>query len=448
MDLLASLHLDALPEQQTRTSRPSVAKALTNNPDIKLGFDACCTCAAPDVSVKCKGCGRVSYCSNKCRKEDANPPDDESQQLGHGSVVCALLRLCDNDEDVDEGSVGGDQKDDGAMEASRDRVRSEFESYPATLANVLMGGPAYQDVITHQSQGSGTLTVHIVGASAGVELWGDYQSNMFSDPDTDVYEAYAEALTDLVEMHNLEKIHLVFVGPDCPKKNVKQVKQITCYGGEGGGRKKGNKKSPCLLIETHKSNYDAAYLKNGPEFGSRSAGNCSPPPTANIVVFFNPGFTCSDYSWDGALSCIPAGVPFLVTTNTEMEAVADCQYLLVQNFIDALPQLVTDIINGDESGGDKQDDGEVQEEDCGIFFGENPFAGMRVRQSGNMANDVFVKNRWMIGGVRGEGLFGLKRKSLQKRQQMDSSPVKEKEDKKKKRKKLKGNTKKSNPALI
>ena len=444
MDLLASLHLDALPEQQTRTSRPSVTEALTNNPDIKLGFDACCNCAARNVSVQCKRCRRVAYCSNKCRMEDANPPDDdETQQLGHGPVVCALLRLCNKDEDVDEGI------DDHTDEASRDRVRSEFESYPATLANVLMDGPAYQDVITRQSQGSGNLTVHIVGASAGVELWGDYRANAASNDDTvDVYEAYAEALTDLVEMHKLKKIHLVFVGPDCPKKNIKKVKQLSCHDGGGGGeeegRKFGNRKSPCLVLESHKANYDAHYLKNGPREGSSIFGSA-----ADIVVFFNPGFTCPDYTWDEALSCIKAGVPFLVTTNTEMEAVADCQYLLEKNLIPALPPLISDIVKGDESGKKRRHgrEEEDEEEDYGVFSSENPFAGMRVRQSGNMANDLFVKNRWMVGGLCGQGiLLDLKEKSAKKQQQVNSAGGEKGGEKK--QKKSKGNTKKCNPALI
>ena len=45
-----------------------------------------------------------------------------------------------------------------------------------------------------------------------------------------------------------------------------------------------------------------------------------------------------------------------------------------------------------------------------MFFGENPNAGIRVRQSGNMGNDLFVKNRWIFGGVfrRDDGSVGAK----------------------------------------
>ena len=42
------------------------------------------------------------------------------------------------------------------------------------------------------------------------------------------------------------------------------------------------------------------------------------------------------------------------------------------------------------------------DENSEVMFGENPFAGSRVRQSGTMANDLFVKNRWLLAGVFGK----------------------------------------------
>ena len=77
MDFLASLGLTNVPEQQTRTSHnPEIVKALSDNSDIKLGFDSCCNCAAPlkvsnQDDVGCKVCRRVWYCSKECRREDA-----------------------------------------------------------------------------------------------------------------------------------------------------------------------------------------------------------------------------------------------------------------------------------------------------------------------------------------------------------------------------------------
>ena len=93
------------------------------------------------------------------------------------------------------------------------------------------------------------------------------------------------------------------------------------------------------------------------------------------------------------------------------------------------------------------DDGDIDDEETGMFFGENPFAGSRVRQSGNMANDLFVKNRWMFGGIFGSGPKKVSNGTKRKEGGDDEGSPKKKKNKKSK--KTKGNMlKKSNPALI
>ena len=463
MDLLASLHLDVLPEQQTRTSHPSVSAALESNPDVRLGFDACCHCAKPlqtsdekssdsaNNSKKkaakpcyCKGCRRVAYCSSECRAADAASSEDDGAGGGHGSVVCALLRLCDKDEAIDEG-----EQEEEEDEAARDRVRSEFESYPATLANVLSSAPCFQPVLSRK-RSEGVLNVHVIGASEGVELWGDYRP---AKGEPNVKQAYADALCDLAETNKLS-INIHFVGPDCPKKKNKMdaFEKLTTI------EKSGKQMQACLMMESHRSNYDDKFLTEPPSGGGFGRGPIASP---DVVVFFNPGFTCPDYSWDGALKCIKGGTPFLVTTNTEMEGIADCQYLFEEGFIASLPPMIRDIIEGGEDSDDEERD--VADDDCDddldyMYFGENPFAGSRVRQSGNMANDLFVKNRWMFGGIFGGSeqktsstSTSKKRKETEEENGDDEESPKKKE-KKKKKKKSKGskggNTKKSNPALI
>ena len=114
MDLLASLGLEnALPEQSTRLTHSGVISALENNSECQLGFNCCLTCGTSLQSnnhdddddddddddeqqkvkkgIKCKGCNRVKYCSESCRKVDAEP---QQQQLMH------------SEEDVDEGAIG------------------------------------------------------------------------------------------------------------------------------------------------------------------------------------------------------------------------------------------------------------------------------------------------------------------------------------------------------
>jgi hypothetical protein len=45
-------------------------------------------------------------------------------------------------------------------------------------------------------------------------------------------------------------------------------------------------------------------------------------------------------------------------------------------------------------------DGKSQSnEDTTFFFGKNPYAGLRVRQSGTVGNNLYVKNRWIVGEV-------------------------------------------------
>lgn len=133
------------------------------------------------MAVSCRGCNRVRYCAMGCRAANAEDEFDESPDAGkeeeeppstpgHSPVVCALLGLCDDDDLAEEelldelspkggGGGGGDGKgkgknesgkngngrenkkwadggDDARKEAARHRVRTELESYPATLLNV------------------------------------------------------------------------------------------------------------------------------------------------------------------------------------------------------------------------------------------------------------------------------------------------------------------------
>ena len=72
------------------------------------------------------------------------------------------------------------------------------------------------------------------------------------------------------------------------------------------------------------------------------------------------------------------------------------------------------------------------------FFNANPFCGNRVRQSGTMANDLYVKSRWMFGGMSGP----LPAAKGNERDEASASP------KKKRRVAGSGNTKSANPALV
>ena len=385
MDFLASLHLDDLPEQQTRAAH--LSEKLAKDPELRLGFNCCCNCGKQEqqgaVTLKdCPNCKRVSYCSEACREEDTRPPIDEDEgAMGHSSVICSVIKLCNDDEDAEEGLPQ-------ATDAAKNRVRSELESYPATMANILREGPCHQNYMS--SVGS-DLIIHVIGASEDAELW---------NSELGLLEAYAEALLQLAEDFGMPTIQLHLIGPDCPDRQMDDERTLP-YERDGS-------KTFTLQLQTHKSLYTEELLQR-----------ISKP---HVVVLFNPGFTCPDYDWEETMELIDHGTAFLSTTNTEMEGVSDCNYLMDKKLLPHLPPLAAEIM-GVEDYGDL------------TFFAENPYAGSRIRQSGTMANDVYVKNRWMIGGILA--------KPVKKRVFDDDEDAEEVDYKR-----PMGNSKSSNPSLI
>ncbi len=415
MDLLESLNVTDLPEQQTRTSH--LMWAAHSNFEGSLGFDSCGACGTTlqvALAVHCRACQRVSYCSEACREMDShllgmmnheavisddngdddihnnnNNTDDDDQAtpddnaLGHTSVICALLNLCHDDEAIDNGE--GDTLPPAARDAARHRVRSEYESYPATLANVICDGPCYQATLqrVQQQQPYISLIIHVVGASEQAELSrGPTTTAVHPNQNDDhntftaVGHDYAEALAELAhQLRHVATMELCMVGPECPREPVNESIPMR-YLDQPVGH---------LKLRSIRGRYNAETLQN----------ETAP---ADIVVLFNPGLTCPDYPhWTETLRCIPNGTPFLLTTNTEMEGIADCQYLLDQDKIQSLPPVLAELL-GVATGHDDDDD-RTEDSPHTSFFSVNPYCGSRVRQNGTMANDVFVKNRWILGGI-------------------------------------------------
>eukprot|EP00527_Entomoneis_sp_CCMP2396_P008952 CAMPEP_0198147182 /NCGR_PEP_ID=MMETSP1443-20131203/33596_1 /TAXON_ID=186043 /ORGANISM="Entomoneis sp., Strain CCMP2396" /LENGTH=409 /DNA_ID=CAMNT_0043811371 /DNA_START=24 /DNA_END=1249 /DNA_ORIENTATION=+ len=382
MDLLASLNIDELPEQQTR-----MMEIMERHPElnVRLGFDACCNCgtelSSPTSIIACPFCQRVDYCSEGCREQDSkvlstmslveasSPEEPTETATGHSSIICALLKLCQDDDDVE--AKEATHLDAQRREASQDRIQSELESYPATLANVIATGPFCQSVLRDcQRSSEKKLTIHVIGATAEAELWGN-------DEDLDaISRSYAEAFADLADQRNLSLIEILFVGLDCPISNLQQSRPIGKTNQSANGQ---------LVMRTYRGAYSTELL------AEHNVAN------ANVVVFFNPGFTVPEYNWVESLDYIPKGTPFLSATNTEMEGVADCQFLLDQDRIQSIPPGLADMFGLYSHADDGDDDAMAMRETS--FFTVNPFCGNRVRQSGTMANDLFVKNRWMLGGI-------------------------------------------------
>ena len=469
MDLLQSLGLEDLPEQSTRlASHPGIAKALDTDKNIRLGFDTCLACgqhlskeggdrSGRPKAVSCKACNRVSYCSKECRDRDAKDVTSVSEEeaaCGHSPVVCALLNLCNDDESAEEEIYSTTKEpnkereaaaDSNKMDAARYRVQTERESYPATLFNIIAESPGwYIEAVTRrlrrdEDPRSPTrkrrrdkrdreslspaaparkreLVIHVVGASEA-ELW-EWEG---SKRNREVLTAYAEASTSLVTYLEIllddssVSIRLVFVGPDCPQTDLSEVVPVP-------------DSKASLFVETHRRTYD----------GSSGMG------VPDVAVFFNPGLSCADYDWSKALerasSSSATPTPFLITTNTEMEGFADVKCLVDGMHINwtSVPNEMLEAI--DHSTHDEEDDST-------FFFSENPYAGLRVRQSGTMANDLYCKSRWIMGGLlmRVDEAPGITKKRKGKASMLKDEVGTEKP--KKKRRMEKGE-KKKNPALI
>ena len=438
MDLLALLNIDDLPEQQTR-----IQTLFGSDPgfDKKLGFDACCACGKASVKYECQSCHRVKYCSKKCRDKDSSPheisdhdDDDDDydaggggeQALGHSSVICALLALCNDDEAIDVGNKTEISSfSTERRTAATDRVISEFESYPATLANVLMEAPCYQEALEN-SKGS-RLTIHVIGASTDSELW---EGHPDKKKENKVFGSYADALAEVSERFKMKSIVLQFFGPQCPKINLNETIEIPPI--------QAKKSTTKLKVTTSNVDYDGRTAKNDNQL------------KPDILVFFNPGFTCPDYAWEETLfSCMKTKkCPFLVTTNTEMEALADMQFLYHRELFQDIPETLKLMLESNGDGmlpeGDEDDYGggaDGGDADTNTFFSLNPYCGLRVRQSGTMANDLYVKSRWIFGGFSGP-----KKEGMQQSKKEESEATSEG-----KRKRVGGaraNNKRANPALV
>mmetsp|Transcript_15067 Transcript_15067/g.22980 ORF Transcript_15067/g.22980 Transcript_15067/m.22980 type:complete len:389 (-) Transcript_15067:1070-2236(-) len=388
MDFLASLHLEELPEQQTRVAH--LSKKLSKDSDLKLGFNCCCNCGnklAEENFVNCPNCNRVSYCSDACRLEDTQPPVDENEcSMGHSSIICSILKLCNDDDDAEQGLQ--------ATSASLDRLRTELESYPATLANILREAPCYNDFLASVGP---EMIIHVIGASEDAELWNGKQGML---------EGYTEALVQLAEDFGICDIQLHMIGPGCPDCCIDEDRTMNF---EGDGSRNFN-----LHLVTHKCQYTSDLITT-----------ISKP---HAVVFFNPGFTCPDYAWEETMNLLDYGSAILCTTNTELEGVSDCNYLLDHKLFPHLPPLAAEIM-GVEGYGNL------------TFFTENPYAGTRIRQSGTMANDLYIKNRWIIGGIMAKP---------DKKRAVDNVfvNIKNADEDDSGYKKSKGNTKLTNPSLI
>jgi len=386
MDLLASLGLEnALPEQSTRLTHPGVISALqtNNSSECQLGFNCCLTCGASllqqhegDKSLKkkevnCKGCNRVKYCSEVCRKVDAEPQqllhggdDVDEGALGHSPVICSLLNLCNDDETAEDNLYNNTttkhtttttkhttiQKE----EAAKYRVQTERESYPATLFNMLTDGPPWlienlsrrlryreevrsPDAKVSSSGSSGSerkrrgkrdrqsssqeetvsssglsreLVLHIVGASVDSELWG-WDGTTTSYTHNEMLDAYAEASTNVLSYlkNFIDSIDSIRLVFVGPDCPKPR------RGSGGGGDDDDDETSVCRLDKSIPGSKTMLHI----ETHCCNYGEDTTLPDPDAIIFFNPGLSCTDYDWSKALSAASSyesSTPFLIDLST------------------------------------------------------------------------------------------------------------------------------------
>eukprot|EP00984_Skeletonema_dohrnii_P005304 scaffold1860_cov83-Skeletonema_dohrnii-CCMP3373.AAC.1 len=138
-----------------------------------------------------------------------------------------------------------------------------------------------------------------------------------------------------------------------------------------------------------------------------------------------------------------------------MEGFADIKCLVDGGYVDSmeLPTYIVETVDVESPSNNSGYNDNVEEEEDDddeqnkkFFLCENPYAGLRVRQSGTMANDLYVKSRWVMGGPFQRRSDVVKKKK-RKTKMVDKSKKKRKESEEKgsdRKKRRKG----GNPALI
>ncbi|GMH78360.1 hypothetical protein TL16_g07769 [Triparma laevis f. inornata] len=287
--------VDFLPFQSSIIS-DLLGSLLEQDPELCPGINCCMVCGAPSKQT-CPACNSVHYCSDKCMEADLNNlSDDEEEAQGHTPAVCKLLSSCSSPD--------------------KDSCRSELESYPSTLSNLLLSHPSFEPILFSSSSSSSrkAFQVHVVGAEKGSELWteeGSFGACGWR-------EAYAEALDEVCEVAGIKSFELVFVGLNLEEKGVERLS---------------NKVSACCINSKYEDLKPSNFVKTTPD----------------LLTLFNAGFTCPDYDWAGTLQSVLSNaigtIPFFATSNSELENLNDVEWLDSNGFCSF-------DLDGDRAGGD------------------------------------------------------------------------------------------------
>ena len=175
------------------------------------------------------------------------------------------------------------------------------------------------------------------------------------------------------------------------------------------------------------------------------------PPSPDLVVFFNPGFTGEfEEDWRQAFECVKIGTRFLASTNTELEAIAEIEHLSGLGLFKKPTEMEDDNEDISYSNANSTHDDDEDVDMAGkSFIANNPWCGSRVRQSDSFANDLYKKNYMLYGGT----FLGTKTEQKEKIKKTTTKTTTKTAKRKRvpeenKNNNKKNNKKKSNPALI
>ena len=288
---------------------------LTKYPGRHLGINACAVCAQPEVEngVECKLCQNIYNCSQTCLNKDTT---------SHNKLICKLLKQCAADDSYENSqtsisqsrasSTHEDQLEDSSQTETETKLRlqSEQDSYPKTLHH------QHLQHLSALSTGSShchpeRLVYHVIGASP----------------------AELQALPTYLSLFSQQspQISLSFIGPQLnsdsnysvPANSNSNMSEDSDPSLHSSSLARSNPQIICIpyKYEVYASSSSDSPIQPAQEIlDETKAGNNSKNilyEKPDYCVFFNPGFTCLDYEWEKALSCIPANTAFFATTNTE-----------------------------------------------------------------------------------------------------------------------------------
>ena len=344
-------------------SEIDAAAGLGGTAPPRLGIDSCAVCGARESdcnnprirSFACEACDRVYYCSKRCRVQDrvahagvcdllrdGTVPDSalDGDERGRAAIEscpaafvgCGARDLTEavdwsdllpsrsveeEEEEADEGAGKDKGMNTGAGPSTKDMISATaLLSYPLSIAWALENWPIGGGTADRSAGGGGgSFGGGGEGAAAGgLAAVGKDQKEEPPLLILIIGAGPAETLDPRVWSHPAltaaagRRLQLHFIGPGMDPA-LAATAADNSQEGPSGGKKMGEAAPPPLppvelsFFPVPFEEYCAAR-KSGLASSSSSSSSSHPLSSRrqpHLAVLFNPGLTCTDYSWDAAL---------------------------------------------------------------------------------------------------------------------------------------------------